>query len=147
MSLKEKEKYMRILQKTKDGGPESTVDAYFLFEFKKLFSIALLKFNKGSRNNYHSHAFNALTWFLWGYMDECRLLSDGRTLKHREYRRSLIPKFTSRDNMHKVYAHETSWVLTIRGPWSKTWEEYDPTTNQVFELSHGREIISTKKMT
>ena len=61
---------MRILQKTKDGGKESTVDAYFLIELKGWFSVALLKFNKGSRVNYHSHAFDALTWFIKGDMVE-----------------------------------------------------------------------------
>lgn len=55
-----------FLVKKKDGGPESPVDAYFLVELKGLFSIALLKFNKGCREAFHSHAFDAWTWFLSG---------------------------------------------------------------------------------
>jgi len=47
---------MRLFQKAKDGGPESPVDGYFLIEIKSLFSIALLKFNNGGRENYHTHA-------------------------------------------------------------------------------------------
>jgi hypothetical protein len=33
---------MNFLNKTKDGGPESTVWAYWLIEIKSLFSVALL---------------------------------------------------------------------------------------------------------
>ena len=36
---------MKLLNKAKDGGSESPVDAYFLFENKHVGSIALLKFN------------------------------------------------------------------------------------------------------
>ena len=130
---------MRIFEKTKDGGELSTVDAYFLIELKGLFSIALLKFNKGSRVNYHSHAFNALTWFIKGDMTEHVL---GGIV--RKYKRSLIPKLTGKSVMHKVVAKETSWCLTIRGKWDKTWEEYDPTTKKYITLeSGGRKVVSS----
>ena len=72
---------MRFFSKVKDGGPESTVDAYFLIEIKNWFSIALLKLHKCSRENYHSHAFNALTWFIKGDMVEHRIVY-GKTIAH-----------------------------------------------------------------
>ena len=50
----------------KDGGPESKVDGYWLFRHKRLFTVALLRFSKGSREAYHSHAFNAVSWVLTG---------------------------------------------------------------------------------
>ena len=128
---------MRILQKTKDGGKESTVDAYFLFEIKSLGSVAILKFNKGSRTNYHSHAFHALTWFLKGEMEET--FKDGSS---KEYARRLLPKFTRKGNMHKVIARKPSWCLTIRGPWSKTWEEFNPDTGATITLTHGRKEVA-----
>lgn len=127
---------MRFLQKTPDGGPESPVRAYFLFEIKGLCSIALLKFNKGSRDNFHSHAFNALTWFLWGDMEEYKV--DGTSTP---YKRSFLPKVTKKDNMHKVMAFKTSWCLTIRGPWQDTWKEYNEKYNRVTTLTHGRKIV------
>ena len=55
---------MKLFSKCKDGGKESPVDGYFLIECKGLFSVALLKFNKGGREAYHTHAFDAYTWFL-----------------------------------------------------------------------------------
>ena len=83
---------MRILQKTKDGGDKSNVDVYFLCEFKTLFSVCLLKFNKGGREEYHTHAFNAFTWFLSGYLIEENYREDSVT-----YKRRLLPKITKRD--------------------------------------------------
>lgn len=130
---------MRVFNKTKDGGKDSTVDAYFLFEFKNLFSVALLKFNKGSRTNYHSHAFNALTWFISGDMvEEC---VDGT--KHK-YTRTLKPKITLKSKYHKVYANKTSWCFTIRGSWDKTWKEYNKETKNEIVLTNGRNIVSKK---
>lgn len=127
---------MRFLSKTKDGGQESTVDAYFLFEIKWLCSIAVLRFNKGSRANFHSHAFNALTWFIKGKMTE-HFLED----KCVKYKRSLFPKLTKKEVMHKVVAEEVSWCLTFRGPWQKTWKEYDTVSGKYITLTHGRKII------
>lgn len=134
---------MRFLQKTKDGGKESTVDAYFLIEIKGLFSIALLKFNKGSRANYHSHAFDALTWFIKGDMEEHRLYDNG-TVTVKKYKQSIFPKITKRNNMHKVFANKTSWCFTIRGRWEKEWQEINPTTNMRETLTHGRKVVHTE---
>ncbi len=131
---------MRILQKVKDGGSESTVDAYFLFEIKGLCSVAVLKFNKGSRTNYHSHAFNALTWFIKGKMVEHDISGT-----HKDYNKSFLPKLTKRNNFHKVVAEKTSWCLTIRGPWVKNWKEYNPQLNESYLLSNGRKILNKWK--
>lgn len=127
---------MTILAKRKDGGPSSPVDGYFLFEFKNLFSIALLKFNKGGREQFHTHAFNAWTWFLSGDLIEEDV--DGSTYK---YQRSLLPKKTPREKCHRVKAKRDSWCLTLRGPWSKTWTEYDTDRAVETTFTHGREII------
>ena len=50
----------------KDGGPESTVTGYWLIEYKPLFSIVLLKFEGKSRDAFHTHAFNSLSWLISG---------------------------------------------------------------------------------
>lgn len=131
---------MRLFQKTKDGGPESPVDAYFLCEFKSLFSIALLKFKEGKREAFHNHAFNACTWLLKGDMIEEE--SDGETTK---YKFSIIPKITTRSKLHRVKALTDSWCFTIRGPWKKTWKEYDEKTDETTVLTHGRKVVSVAK--
>lgn len=130
---------MRIFYKGKDGGLDSPVTGYWLVEIKYLFSIVLLKFNNGRREQFHTHAFNALTWFIKGNMQEERLLAGQR--KFRIYKRSLIPKLTKRDNLHRVYSIGTSWCFSIRGPWAKTWKEYDEQTNTLTTLTSGRRVV------
>ena len=125
---------MRLLTKAKDGGPESPVDGYFLFEIKSLCSVALLKFNAGQRENFHTHAFNALTWFLTGDLQEEDF--NGSTYT---YRRGLMPKLTLREKNHRVKAYRDSWCLTLRGPWADTWTE--DTKEKTTVLTHGRKVL------
>lgn len=132
---------MKFLTKAKDGGPDSPVDGYFLIEIKGLFSIAFLKFNKGTRETYHNHAFNALTWFISGDMVE----EDVNEFDILTYKRSFLPKFTPKSKMHRVKANKDSWCFTLRGPWSRTWEEYDKKKDLTTVLTHGRIPLSTYK--
>jgi hypothetical protein len=62
--------FPRVFYKKPDGGKDSGVTAYFLIEWKILFSIGVLRFKKGTREAYHNHAFNALTWWLKGKVTE-----------------------------------------------------------------------------
>ena len=134
---------MRVFEKCKDGGKDSPVDAYFLFEIKKFMSIALLKFNKGGRENYHSHAFHALTWFICGDMKEERITENGVVTK--KYKRSFIPKFTSRENLHRVSANKDSYAFTIRFNWKDSWIEYNEKKNQTITLTNGRKVVNIKE--
>jgi hypothetical protein len=116
---------MRFFQKVKDGGPDSPVDAYVLIEIKSLFSIMLLKFNKGARDSFHSHAFNAWTLFLSGYPMEVSLVDSPlggvyevfKTFKSGDW------KYTPKDQIHLYSNVRTAWAITFRGPWSDTWKE------------------------
>lgn len=129
---------MKILKWSKDGGPESPVDAFFIVEIKSLFSVALLRFNKGGREAFHTHAFNAWTWFISGDLVEQDI--NGEFLI---YERSIIPKITRRTKNHRVIADKTSWCFTIRGPWSDTWTEDTETHHTV--LTHGRRIVERRE--
>lgn len=102
--------FTQLLSKAKDGGSKSPVDGYFLFEIKNLCSVVLLKFNNGTREEFHSHAFHALTWFLKGALIEEDV--SGSKLK---YKFSLKPKVTPRDKCHRVIALKDSWCLSVRG--------------------------------
>jgi hypothetical protein len=126
----------RLVEKVKDGGPKSSVDAYFLCEFKNLFSVALLRFNVGGRGVYHTHAFNAYTWFLCGEMVEEDISGDTH-----KYKASLKPKFTPRSKNHRVKAAKPSWCFTIRGPWVDRWEEFDPDKSKRTVMTHGRNEV------
>jgi len=133
---------------SKDGGPYSTVWAYTLIEIKCLFSIILLRFEDGSRDAYHSHAFNCISWLLSGGLVEHRIQqrpTDG-TLRGPvySYLPSPYPIITRRSYLHKVVSVGRSWVLTFRGPWSKTWHEVVPDAAPVV-LTHGRREIGGVK--
>lgn len=128
---------MRFLEKVKDGGPESPVTGYVLVEIKSLFSIVLLHF-AGTREAFHSHAFNAWTIWLKGRVqehikgarwchDDCPYWNSGDT------------KYTPRGLMHKIVPTESAWALSFRGPWQETWQEYKD--GEFITLTHGRKVI------
>lgn len=128
---------MKFLTKAKDGGANSNVDAYILIEIKSLFSIMLLKFNKGSRENYHSHAFNALTIPLTA---ESSLYEETPNTDKVYFYKKFKIKYTPRNLIHRVVALADSWALTFRGRWKNTWTELTPDGKTV-TLTHGRKII------
>jgi hypothetical protein len=123
-----------LFSKGKDGGPESKVQGYWLIQIKSLFAIALLRFDEGSRDAYHSHAFNSVSWVLRGKLDEH--LTHPDTVK--EYVPSFKPIHTYRNTFHKVYGRaKHTWVFTLRGPWVDTWIEHTPDKG-VTLLTHNR---------
>ena len=127
---------MLFFSKRKDGGQKSNVDGFFLIELKSLFSIAILKFNKGAREEFHSHAFDALTWFVKGDIIE----EDVNGVKY-IYKKSLIPKVTPKDKVHKVIANKDSWCITIRGKWVKNWFEITSDKKKKITFTHGRKVV------
>lgn len=134
---------MKFFSKSKDGGPASTVTAYWLCEIKWLFSVALLKFENGSREEYHSHAFNSSSWLLTGKLREEMLTDDdipfaAQMIEHRPGLRRIR---TLRETFHRVFSEGTSWVLTFRGPWVPCWHEFDPRTNELSTLADGRVVL------
>lgn len=127
--------FPRFFCKRTDGGNESGVTAYFLIEWKILFSIGILHFKEGSREAFHSHAFNALTWWLKGHVTEQKWLGESK-----DFKASFKPKYTSRENYHKVISHTNTYALTFRGNWCDVWQEVRD--GQVVNLTHGRKIIN-----
>lgn len=125
---------MKFLSVAKDGGPASTVTGYWFVEIRKLFSVVSLRFDDGSRDEYHSHAFDSLNWVLRGEVEEQGLFDSFV----RRYLPSIVPVLTRRDRFHRVVSRGTTWVLSLRGPWSETWHEYSPALDKFTELGHGR---------
>lgn len=130
----------RFLVKSHDGGKDSGVTGYWLIEWKRGFSIVLLRFSQGSREAYHSHAFNALTWWLRGEVKEEIIVNDQVVTKH------WLPgrmKLTPRNMMHRIMGiAKASWCLSIRGPWIDTWLERKH--GKEYTLKHGREVVSVR---
>jgi len=129
---------MKFMQFGTDGGKDSGVTGFWLCEIKGLFSIALLHFKKGTRENYHSHAFNAYSFFIKGKVEEQHLDEDPII-----WEPSIRPKYTPRSTFHRVNALEDTWCLTFRGPWSKSWYEYNPSSEEYIELTNGRKVVDT----
>lgn len=134
---------MRIWEKVKDGGPDSPVIAYVLIEIKSLFSVMVLHFT-GTRENYHSHAFNAVTVWLKGRVKE--MMRDKNGVWSREWKARNV-KFTPRNLLHKIFPYQDSWALSFRGPWQKYWREYNPTEKTYTTLTHGRKIVGMEEYT
>ena len=127
---------MKFFKTMKDGGPESHVTGFFFVEIKSLFSVVLLRFDNGTREAFHSHAFNAVTLWLKGAAIE-HMLNGKSTF--------WVPgdlKYTARNTFHKVEALETTWALSFRGPWSRTWKEFLPEENKFVTLTHGRKVVA-----
>lgn len=129
---------MKFFHYGKDGGPESTVHGFWFIEIKSLFSIAILRFSKGSRDHYHSHAFNCWSWVLKGRLREEHI--DGREAS---YKPSIKPVATYRSTFHRVLSEGVSWVFTVRGPWDKIWMEYNPANSTYIRLAEGRKEVLT----
>ena len=127
---------MKFMRWEKDGGAESTVTGLYLVEIKSLFSIVLLRFSNGSREAYHSHAFNCISWLLSGSLTEYHY--NGRANRLPEHRRRWLPFVTRRSTFHKVKSTGTSWVLSLRGPWLDNWREFLENEQRVRNLTHGR---------
>lgn len=121
---------MTFLCVAPDGGNGSGVTGLYLVEIKSLFSIVLLRFNKGTREAFHSHAFDALTFWLKGSVREHHL--DGTT---KDFSAGRV-KYTPRDTFHKVEALETTWAVSFRGPWVDRWQE--ARSGRIITLTHGR---------
>lgn len=138
---------MKFLFKSKDGGPESNVTGYWLFESKRFGSIALLRFDSGSREAFHNHAFNTISWVLKGHLlgivkdgDKEALAENINLVVH--IKPSWKPIYTSRDRMHKVFGMaDKTWVISFRGPWNETWKEYLPKDDKEVTLTNGRKIV------
>ena len=136
-------KYLPSFFKTSyDGGPNSGVSGFWLIEWKMVFSLVFLKFNKGTREAYHNHAFSALTFWIWGGpVTEHHI--DGTKI---DWYPSLFPKYTPKTCFHKIETHNDTYAFCIRGPWDETWKEYREIDDLFIKFGHGREIIEMEPL-
>lgn len=135
---------MKLFYTAKDGGPESNVTGYWLIEWKSVFSIVLLKFSKGTREAYHNHAFNAFSWIIKGELQEDKIepIKQLKSLKA-----SWRPFITSKNNMHRVTGvADTTWALSFRGPWDKSWNEVFDKKKERHTLTNGRVITNIQAL-
>lgn len=125
---------IKICSFGKDGGDESTVFGFWIVELKKLFTIVFLKFEGMSREAFHNHAFNSISWVISGMLIEEML--DGSIRIHTP---SLFPIITPREDFHKVSSFGNTYVISFRGKWDDVWHE--KINNDYIRLTHGRKIL------
>lgn len=128
---------MKLFTKAPDGGANSGVTGYFLIEWKRFFSIALLHFSSGSREAFHSHAFNAYTIWLKGLVVEEQVCGEQKIYKVGDF------KYTPKTRFHRIVSFGPSWALTFRGPWDDTWQEYKD--GEITTLTHGRKVVRVNR--
>ena len=136
---------MKLFHVSKDGGPDSNVTGYWLIEWKRFFSIVLLRFKKGTREAYHTHAFDAVSWVLKGEMHEQvpyfvvpGLAGNIVT----PLKPSWKPIYTSKHRLHRVEGiAPNTWALSFRGPWVDKWVEYFDDSRGFVVLTHGRKVV------
>ncbi len=132
---------MRFFFKAKDGGPESNVTGFWLVESKRGGSIVLLRFAEGSREAFHTHAFNSISWVLKGALRELVKFRNGGDATI-PYTPSFTPIITKRDRFHRVLGiGPATWVLSFRGPWAQNWKEYRMVEGKTVTLTHGRKEV------
>lgn len=129
---------MKLFKKSYDGGPDSGVTGYWLFEIKPVASVVLLHFSPGSRDAFHSHAFSAVTLWLKGKVEELYFPHNSPLcgVRNKFWKPGRL-KFTPKGRFHKILAKDTgAWAISFRGPWADSWQEFKK--NRIVNLTHGR---------
>lgn len=116
-----------------------TVSQFVIFECKFLFSIIVFYFHKSesSQDRFHTHAFNALSFKIFGEYSEY-ILDNEKTGEFHIERRIQFFKYFPRDSYHKIGNSNGCATLLLSGPWKRTWKEY--ISGEIVEYDWGREI-------
>jgi hypothetical protein len=120
-----KTKEFSILQYNKFTFGEQIVSQFVLFEWKRLGSIIFFYFHKsnGAQDRFHTHAFNALSFKIFGQYDEHVLLSED-TGKYRVDKRTQFFKYFPRNSYHRIANSTGCLTILFSGRWHKNWREY-----------------------
>lgn len=101
------------------------VSQFVIFECKYLFSIIIFYFHKseGEQDRFHTHAFNAISFKIFGSYTEY-ILEDEGTGEFSKRKRDRFIVFFPRDSYHKIGNSTGCATLLLSGPWKKEWKEY-----------------------
>lgn len=120
-----KTEYFSFLKYNRFKFGKQEVSQFVIFEFKWLFSIIIFYFHKcdDSQDRFHTHAFNALSFKLFGEYDE-HILDDESNGSYHTERRTQVVKYFPRDSYHRIANSNGCCTLLLSGPWKKHWKEY-----------------------
>ncbi len=113
-----------------------TVSQFVIFEYKYLCSFIFFYFHKSvqSQDRFHTHAFNAISFKLFGQYTEYVLNDETKQVSER--RRKSFFQFFPRESFHKIGKSNGCLTFLISGPWKKTWKEYKD--DQLIEYTWNR---------
>lgn len=116
------------------------INAYILFEWKKLFSIIIYNWKTIKQNRFHSHAFPAYAFLLSGsYTQE--VYSKGE-IKTQEVNSWLTPRYLPRNYTHRIMkAEPNTWTIVFVGPWHDYWYEYFDENKVWVKYGWGRKVL------
>ena len=117
--------YISFLRLNRFEFGEQKVTQFVVFECKWLGSIIFFYFHKSNKpqDRFHTHAFNALSFKLFGGYDE-HILDDEMTGKFHVERRTQFIKYFPRNSYHRIANSNGCLTLLFSGPWKKHWKEY-----------------------
>ena len=120
-----KTRVFSLLKYNKFEFGEQIVSQFVVFECKWLFSIIIFYFHKseGSQDRFHTHAFNALSFKLFGKYEEHLLDSEESGEYHTEERTQFF-KYFPRDSYHRIAKSTGCATVLLSGPWNPEWKEY-----------------------
>jgi hypothetical protein len=121
---------------------QQVVSQFVLFECKYLFSIICFYFHKsnGEQDRFHTHAFNAISFKIFGTYNEY-VLDDEITGNYHIEKRTDIIKYFPRDRYHKIGNSSGCLTLLLSGPWINSWKEYICGTNKIVNYKFGRVVF------
>lgn len=79
-------------------------------------------FKGGDQDRFHTHAFNAISFKLFGKYTEGIMDPDTKEITYRE--RTQIFRYFPRNSYHSINRSNGCCTFLIQGPWRKTWKEY-----------------------
>lgn len=123
-----------------------TVSEITLLEWKPLFSLKFFYFYPGDYQEiYHTHSFSSYSFRLFGnYMEAFIDPISGRTWEEPRNRSRLI--FIPRDRFHQITKSNGCATLMLTGPWSHSYQEYEPIKREIIISTHGRRIVDRRQI-
>ena len=118
------------------------VSQFVIFECKWLFSIIVFYFHKskGHQDRFHTHAFNAISFKIFGTYDEHKL-TNAETGDYTIKKRTEFFRYFPMDSFHRIANSNGCCTVLMSGRWRKNWVEY--VGGEIVKYERGR-ILSNE---
>lgn len=120
-----KNRFLSILKYNKFKFGKQHISQFVIFECKYIGSIMFFYFHKSdySQDRFHTHAFNAISFKIFGNYDEHVLINEN-TGEYEIHKRTNIIKYFPRNSYHRIANSNGCLTLLLSGKWKKQWKEY-----------------------